>query len=141
MGRVFSSHNFFDQLLSDFTSWPCQPRIQQILLVEASGTLQPAAGESNSTTTQRKGKRSGKIFPAQSWLCSPADCRGYRSLDGQPVNITPAGVPTQRLSNERVPNESRLLVLARHRAQLHKPKSASSEGITRLVLWRPRNTW
>ena len=41
-----------------------------------------------------------------------------RELHGQPVHITLEGVPTQRLPNGKIPSESRLLVLARHRAQL-----------------------
>ena len=89
-------------------------------------TLPPRKGKTKGLT-KGQGKSKDKRPGSATTQRTSAPTAVPRELHGQQVNITPAGIPTQMLSNEKIPSEPRLLVLARHRAQQHKPKSADSQ--------------
>ena len=89
-------------------------------------TLPPRKGKTKGLT-KGQGKSKDQRPGSATTQRTSASTAVPRELHGQQVNITPAGIPTQMLSNEKIPSEPRLLVLARHRAQQHKPKSADSQ--------------
>ena len=89
-------------------------------------TLPPVKGKTKGLT-KGQGKSKDKRPGSATTKRTSAPTAVPRELHGQQINITPAGLPTQMLSNEKIPSESRLLVLACRRAQQRKPKSADSQ--------------